>query len=95
MTSAQRLSLSGYAVKSLNQDKPYDQFVREQLAGDEIDPREFDHMIATGFLRHGVYEWNQRNARMQWELILNEMTNVTGEVFLDWEWDASVSRSQI
>ena len=78
-----------YVVKSLNQDKPYDQFVREQLAGDEIDPREFDHhMIATGFLRHGVYEWNQRNARMQWELILNEMTNATGEVFLDWESDA-------
>ena len=36
-------------------------------------------MIATGFLRHGVYEWNQSNARMQWELILNEMTNVTSE----------------
>ena len=51
-----------YVVKSLEQDKPYDQFVREQLAGDEIDPREFDHMVATGFLRHGVYEWNQRNA---------------------------------
>ena len=71
-----------YVIRSLNQDKPYDQFVREQLAGDEIDPQDFDHMIATGFLRHGVYEWNQRNARMQWELILNEMTNVTGEVFL-------------
>ena len=28
---------------------------------------------------------DQRNARMQWELILNEMTNVTGEVFLT-EW---------
>ena len=66
----------------LNEDKPYDQFVREQLAGDEINPNDYDHMVATGFLRHGVYEWNQRNARMQWELILNEMTNVTGEVFL-------------
>ena len=71
-----------YVVGSLNEDKPYDQFVREQLAGDEINPDDFDHMVATGFLRHGVYEWNQRNARMQWELILNEMTNVTGEVFL-------------
>jgi hypothetical protein len=71
-----------YVIRSLNQDKPYDQFVREQLAGDEIKPDDFDHMVATGFLRHGVYEWNQRNARMQWELILNEITNVTGEVFL-------------
>jgi hypothetical protein len=71
-----------YVVGSLNEDKPYDQFVREQLAGDEINPDDYDHMVATGFLRHGVYEWNQRNARMQWDLILNEMTNVTGEVFL-------------
>jgi len=71
-----------YVVRSLNEDKPYDQFVREQLAGDEIAPDDYDHMVATGFLRHGVYEWNQRNARMQWKLILNEMTNVTGEVFL-------------
>ena len=71
-----------YVVRSLNEDKPYDQFVREQLAGDEINPDDYDHMVATGFLRHGVYEWNQRNARMQWELILNEMTNVTGEAFL-------------
>ena len=71
-----------YVVRSLNEDKPYDQFVREQLAGDEINPDDYDHMVATGFLRHGVYEWNQRNARMQWELILNEITNVTGEVFL-------------
>ena len=28
-----------YVIRSLNQDKPYDQFVREQLAGDEIDPK--------------------------------------------------------
>ena len=84
-----------YVVRSLNEDKPYDQFVREQLAGDEINPNDYDHMVATGFLRHGVYEWNQRNARMQWELILNEMTNVTGEVFLGLGMGCSVSRSQI
>ncbi|MCB1122311.1 MAG: DUF1549 domain-containing protein, partial [Verrucomicrobiae bacterium] len=71
-----------YVIKSFNEDKPYDQFVREQLAGDEIDPGNPDVIIGTAFLRHGVYEWNQRNARMHWELIINEMTNVTGEVFL-------------
>jgi mono/diheme cytochrome c family protein len=42
-----------YVVKSFNQDKPYSQFVREQLAGDEITPRSDDTMIATGFLRLG------------------------------------------
>ncbi len=71
-----------YVINSLNDDKPYDQFVREQLAGDEIDPNDPDTIIGTAFLRHGIYEWNQRNSQMHWELIVNEMTNVTGEVFL-------------
>lgn len=71
-----------YVIDTFNDDKPYDQFVREQLAGDEIDPDNPDVLIGTAFLRHGIYEYNQRNARMHWELIVNEMTNVTGEVFL-------------
>ncbi len=71
-----------YVINSFNSDKPFDQFAREQLAGDEIDSDDPDTVIGTAFLRHGVYEWNQRDARMHWELIINEMTNVTGEVFL-------------
>ena len=71
-----------YVINSLNADKPYDQFVKEQLAADEFAYDQPDKLIATAFLRHGVYEWNQRNARMQWDIILSEMTNVTGEVFL-------------
>jgi len=42
-----------YIVKSLNTDKPYDQFIREQIAGDEYSPIADDAMIATGFLRLG------------------------------------------
>ena len=42
-----------YVVKSFNEDKPYDQFVKEQLAGDEYAPDSPDAMIATGFLRLG------------------------------------------
>ena len=71
-----------YVIDSLNHDKPYDQFVREQLAADEFAANDPKILIATAFLRHGVYEWNQREARMQWKIIMNEMTNVTGEVFL-------------
>jgi len=71
-----------YVIQSFNEDKPYDQFIREQLAGDEMDADDPDVVIGTAFLRHGVYEYNQRDARFQWELILNEMTNVTGETFL-------------
>ena len=71
-----------YVIRSLNEDKPYDQFVREQIAGDEIAPHDPDTIIATAFLRLGIYEWNQRNARMQWDLIMTEMTNITGDALL-------------
>jgi mono/diheme cytochrome c family protein len=42
-----------YVVKSFNDDKAYPQFIREQLAGDEIAPGSDEAMIATGFLRLG------------------------------------------
>lgn len=71
-----------YVIRSFNEDKPYHQFIREQLAADEIDAGNPDSLIATAFLRLGIYEWNQRNSRMQRELILTEMTNVTSETFL-------------
>ena len=42
-----------YVIAAFNNDKPYDQFVREQLAGDELDEVTFDSLIATGFNRIG------------------------------------------
>ena len=71
-----------YVIRAFNEDKPYDEFVREQLAADEFWPGDPERIVATAFLRHGVYEWNQRNAEMQRDLIIHEMTRVTGEVFL-------------
>ncbi|MDI1314543.1 PSD1 and planctomycete cytochrome C domain-containing protein [Prosthecobacter sp.] len=71
-----------YVIKSFNDDKPYDQFVREQLAGDEIAPNDPEVMIATAFLRHPVYEYNLRDVRGQWDLILTDLTDTAGELFL-------------
>jgi len=71
-----------YVIDSLNQDKPYDRFVQEQLAGDELFPESSDALVATGFLRHWIYEYNNRDARGQWDLILNEVTDTTADVFL-------------
>ncbi len=71
-----------YVIGSLNADKPYDLFVKEQLAGDEIDRDNPDVLIGTAFLRNGIYEYNQRDARFQWDLIVNELTSVTSEAFL-------------
>jgi hypothetical protein len=51
-----------YIVRSLNQDKPLDRFIREQLAGDEMvpgepqDEAEQDALIATGYLRTGPWD---------------------------------------
>src|SRR4051812_40531155 len=42
-----------YVIKSFNDDKPYDRFLIEQIAGDEMDGRSNDSLIATGFLRMG------------------------------------------
>lgn len=71
-----------YVIESFNEDKPYDRFVQEQLAGDEIAPNDPDALVATGFLRHMIYEYNQRDARTQWNEILTDMTDTTADVFL-------------
>jgi mono/diheme cytochrome c family protein len=42
-----------YIIKSFNEDKPYNTFIKEQIAGDEIPNRTDDSLIATGFLRSG------------------------------------------
>ena len=71
-----------YVIRSFNGDKPYDRFVQEQIAGDEIAPHDPDAIVATGYLRHWIYEYNQRDVRSQWQNILNDVTDVTADVFL-------------
>jgi hypothetical protein len=71
-----------YVIQSFNVDKPYYRYVREQLAGDEMAPDDPEVMIGTAYLRHPVYEWNQRDVRGQWEIILTDMTDTSGELFL-------------
>jgi mono/diheme cytochrome c family protein len=43
-----------YVIRAFNNDKPYDRFVKEQLAGDELYPHNVEARIATGYLRLGV-----------------------------------------
>ncbi len=71
-----------YVIRSFNDDKPYDRFVQEQLAGDEMFPGDSDALIATGFLRHWIYEYNNRDAFGQWRTIIEDVTDTTGDVFL-------------
>jgi hypothetical protein len=71
-----------YVIRSLNEDKPYDQFIREQLAGDEIDPGNPFALVATGFNRHWADEDNARNLVLRRQEILNDITDTTASVFL-------------
>ncbi len=71
-----------WVIEALNEDMPYDQFVTHQLAADELLPDDPAAQVATGYYRLGIYEYNQRDARIQRRDMLNDITDTTGEVFL-------------
>jgi hypothetical protein len=73
-----------YVVKSFAEDKPYDRFVREQLAGDEIDQTSEDLRVAAGFQRLGALRKNAGNQEVASSRneVLTEMTNIVGSAFL-------------
>ena len=73
-----------YVVASFNHDKPYDAFVKEQLAGDEMDPKNQEYLIASGFNRLGPLRKNAGNQKVASSRneVLVEMTNIVGAAFL-------------
>ncbi len=71
-----------YVISAFNQDKPYDRFVREQIAGDELWPDDPEARVATAFNRHYPDESNARNLMQRRQEILNDVTDTTGSVFL-------------
>ena len=72
-----------YVVRSFNRDKPYNQFVMEQLAGDEIDSSNPEMLIATGFLRMGPWEHTGMSVAAETrQFYLDDVTNIVGETFL-------------
>ena len=80
-----------YVIRSLNADKPYDRFVKEQLAGDEMlagpprDLAEQDCLTATGFLRVGPYDnsaakfGEKERCRTQ---VMSDLVETTGAAFM-------------
>ena len=71
-----------YVIDSLNQDKSYKRFIEEQIAGDELCPDDDDANIATGYLRLWPYESNQPDMSRHWEATLDDIADVSGDVFL-------------
>jgi hypothetical protein len=71
-----------YVIRAFNDDLPYDRFVRQQIAGDELEPGNPDALIATGFLRLYPAEGNAANFAKQRQDVLDDVTEVTGLAFL-------------
>ncbi|MEX8518314.1 MAG: DUF1549 and DUF1553 domain-containing protein [Leptothrix sp. (in: b-proteobacteria)] len=71
-----------YVIKAFNDDKPFDRFVKEQLAGDELWPDSNEALIATGFLRSFPDEINARDLNLKKQEVANDLTDTVGSVFL-------------
>lgn len=73
-----------YVIESFNADKPYDRFVLEQLAGDELDPPSRELRIAAGFNRLGSVRRNAGNQELAFSRheVLTEMADSAAAVFL-------------
>ena len=71
-----------YVIKAFNEDKPYNQFILEQLAGDELDHPTFDSLTATGFVRLGprVLDRDLENPNYRFDY-LDDMVRTTYQTF--------------
>ena len=71
-----------YVIKSLNDDKPYDQFVSEQIAGDELDEVTVETMTATGFYRLGIHDSAPADRTLARADELDDIVTTISQVFL-------------
>ena len=79
-----------YVVRAFNEDKPFNRFVLEQIAGDELAEQErlseeekTELQIAAGFLRMGPWEHTGMSvAKVTRQLFLDDITDTVGQVFL-------------
>jgi Protein of unknown function (DUF1553)/Protein of unknown function (DUF1549) len=71
-----------YVIHSLNDDKPFDRFVLEQLAGDELPNADAETLVATGYYRLGP--WDDEPADPQEDRFdqLDDMVSTTAQVYL-------------
>ncbi|MFT5326967.1 MAG: hypothetical protein ACI8P0_004852 [Planctomycetaceae bacterium] len=71
-----------YVIRALNEDKPFDQFIKEQLAGDELDEVTHETIIATGYYRLGVWDDEPDDKIAAVHDGLADIVRTTGEAFL-------------
>ena len=71
-----------YVVQAFNEDRPYDRFLREQIAGDELEPYSDENLIATGFLSAARNNNNEEDKVVQLNEPIVDIANTTAVVTL-------------
>ncbi len=71
-----------WVVAALNEDMPYDRFVLEQLAGDELPDRDYSSLVATGFYRLGMWDDEVPDLKQALADDLDGIVDVVGRTFL-------------
>ncbi len=71
-----------YVIRALNSDKPYDQFLVEQLAGDELERPSPETMIATGYYRLGLWQDEPVDPEQELYEDLDDIVTTTAQAFL-------------
>ena len=71
-----------YVIRAFNNDKPYDEFLLEQIAGDEFKPGDPEALIATGFLRMGPWGTAMIPQKEARQLYLDDLVHNVGQTFL-------------
>src|SRR6185369_6557585 len=71
-----------YVINAFNSDKPYDQFLKEQLAGDEQDVVTQESLIATGYYRLGLWDDEPADRPLAKYDVLDGVLSTTGQVML-------------
>jgi hypothetical protein len=71
-----------YVINAFNSDKPYDQFLKEQLAGDELDVVTQETLIATGYYRLGLWDDEPADRLLAKYDVLDGIVSTTGQLVL-------------
>ena len=71
-----------YVINAFNKDKPYDQFIKEQLAGDELNAVTTETVIATGYHKLGVWDDGPADRKLARYDYLDDIVSTTGQVML-------------
>ena len=71
-----------YVIRSFNSDKPFNQFIVEQIAGDELRPDDPEATIATGLLRMGPWGTAMIPKQEARQIYLDDLVHNVGQSFL-------------